>query len=60
MVACVKTTPGLGPLLPVVKLKGVSFGKCANKDITVSCGKAQVSGTHIIILTPAFLNCTET
>ena len=36
-VACVKTTPGRGPLFPVVNWKGVSFGKCDRREMTVSC-----------------------
>jgi hypothetical protein len=44
--ACAKTTPGLGPLLPQVRLRGVSLGNCWMSEMALGCGKAQVSGTQ--------------
>ena len=58
--AWVKTTPGFGPLFPQVKLIGVSLGNWLNSDISVSCGKDQVSGTPTRMLTPFSLNCLAT
>ncbi len=60
LTACAKTTPGLGPLLPQVKLIGVSFGNCCSSEITLSCGNAQVSGAQTSTLTPASWNCLAT
>ena len=60
LTACAKTTPGLGPLLPQVKLIGVSAGNCDSSEITLSCGKAQVSGAQTSTLTPASWNCLAT
>ena len=60
LMACAKTTPGRGPLLPQVKLIGVSLGNCASSEITVSCGNDQVSGVHTSTLTPASWNCFAT
>ncbi len=53
LMACANTTPGFGPLLPQVKLMGVSAGNCWSSEITLSCGNAQVSGAQTRTLTPA-------
>ena len=60
LTAWAKTTPGFGPLLPQVKLIGVSLGNCWSSEITLSCGNAQVSGAQTSTLTPASWNCLAT
>ena len=60
LAACVKTTPGFGPLLPQVRFSGRSRGNCWTREIKPSCGNAQVSGAQMIAWTPASRNCCAT